>query len=219
MLGAVGTNVIYNPSAVDGRRSAVRERRVGLPPRGALASMLLAMALLLEACSSTAGGARVPGGPSGAGGNRRGDTVGERADATTPRDASGRSGQEQGDDRASASGPGAVDGTLTSSDLGLVYQLILDRYVDQVDHAALVQAANGAVRETAMRDSALPIDTAPLDFAPPPAGSPQRDWQNFARAYEAVSQKHPGARGSHAARLGRSAPDVGQPGRQSLRVH
>ncbi len=169
----------------------MRERRVGLPPRGALATVLLALALLLEACSTTGSGVRVPGSPSGGGGNRRGDVVGERGDATTSRDAPGEPGQQQGDARASAAGIGAAVGALSSSDLGLVYQLILDRYVDEVDHAALVQAANGAVREVATRDGALPIDTAPLDFAPMPAGSPQRDWQNFARAYDAVSQKHP----------------------------
>ena len=164
---------------------------VGALPRGGTLALLLVLALLLEACTSTGGGGRVPGlSSSGGTGNRRADTGSQRGEAAAPRDAPTRPGQEQGEAREGSAGVLAADGTLTSSDLGLVYQLILERYVDYVDHAALVQAANAAVREVA-GGGALPIDTAPLDFAPLPAGNPERDWQNFARAYDAVTQKHP----------------------------
>ena len=72
-----------------------------------------------------------------------------------------------------------------------MYRFILDRYVDRVDHAALLQAANTALRETRLKGGALPLDTAPIDIAPTPVGNPDRDWHNFARAYDAVVQKHP----------------------------
>lgn len=158
--------------------------------RGALVSLLLALGLLLQAC-----GGGTSGSPRGEMGNPRADSGASRGDAAqreagaAPAGGAGRPGQSSGEPAAAQAAAG--DGTLSSSELALVYQLILDRYVDRVDHAALLQAANGAIRELELKGGALPLDTAPLDFAPTPVGNPERDWQNFARAYDAVVQKHP----------------------------
>lgn len=83
-----------------------------------------------------------------------------------------------------------IAGPLSGSEIGQVYRFIVENYVDSVDHAALIEAANGALREASTSASALPVDTAPLDGAPLPAGSPERDWVGFSRAFDAVVQKH-----------------------------
>ena len=83
------------------------------------------------------------------------------------------------------------EGALTSTDLTVVYRLIQEQYVDPVDHTTLIQVATASLRETAIASGALPLDTAPLDLAPALDGSPERDWQGFARAYDVVVQKHP----------------------------
>ena len=154
----------------------------GVLRRGALVSLLVSLGLLLGACTSAGGGANVPGNARIGGDSQRGESG--------QREAPARPGQQAGEARAGGP-PGASDGTLSSADLALVYQLILERYVDRVDHTALIQVASMALREVQVKDGALPLETAPLDFAPTPVGSPERDWQNFARAYDAVVQKWP----------------------------
>jgi carboxyl-terminal processing protease len=91
----------------------------------------------------------------------------------------------------SASAPGASDGTLSSTELGLVYQFIVQRYVENVDHAVLVESAIAAVNESGLKSNALPLDLAPTDLVPLPAGDPDRDWAAFARGYDALVGKHP----------------------------
>lgn len=86
---------------------------------------------------------------------------------------------------------GAVDGTLSSGEIGLVYQFILQGYVDKIDHAALVESAIAAVSETGLKSNALPLDLAPIDLVPVPAGEPDRDWSAFTRGYDALVGKHP----------------------------
>jgi len=154
--------------------------------RGALLSLLLVLGLLLGACSAASGSPSPPGNPRVTDDSPGGDGAqpGQRGAPSKP-------AQQPGERRESTAAPGPADGTLSSTDLALVYQFILERYVDRVDHAALLQMANGAIRELDARQGALPLDTAPLDFAPMPVGSPDRDWRNFAQAYDAVVQKHP----------------------------
>jgi carboxyl-terminal processing protease len=92
---------------------------------------------------------------------------------------------------ATASAPGTSDGTLSSTELGLVYQFILQRYVDNVDHAALVEAAIAAIHETGLKSNALPLDLAPTDLVPLPTGDPDQDWTAFSRGYDALVGKYP----------------------------
>jgi len=92
---------------------------------------------------------------------------------------------------ATTSAPGASDGTLSSTELGLVYQFILQRYIENVDHAALVEAAIAAVRETGLKSNLLPLDLAPTDLVPLPTGDPDRDWTAFSRGYDAMVGKNP----------------------------
>lgn len=147
--------------------------------------LLLALGLLLAACTGAAGESRSnPGNP-------RVTDAGPRADAG-PRDAPTKPAQPAGETPSTATEPGAVGGTLAASDLAVVYQFILERHVDRVDHAALIQRANAAIREAELTAGALPLDTAPLDLAADPLGDPRQDFQSFARAYDAVVQKRPG---------------------------
>ena len=87
--------------------------------------------------------------------------------------------------------PGAMDTTISSTEIGLVYQFILQRYVEKVDHATLVESAIAAVNETGLKSNILPLDLAPTDLLPVPSGEPDRDWSTFARGYDALVGKHP----------------------------
>jgi carboxyl-terminal processing protease len=131
----------------------------------------VALALLVAACS--AGGSD----PSRTGNAR---VTGADADA-----------QPSSSRSATTSVPGASDGTLSSTELGLVYQFILQRYVDNVDHAALVEAAIAAIHETGLKSNALPLDLAPTDLVPLPTGDPDEDWTAFSRGYDALVGKYP----------------------------
>src|SRR5690349_8651960 len=109
--------------------------------------MVALLALLVIAGCSAAGGA---------GASRTGNA------RVAPSDEGGRpspsgsgtgSGTGSTSRSAAASTPGGSDGTLSSTELGLVYQFILQRYIEQTDHAALVEAAVTAVRETGLKSN------------------------------------------------------------------
>jgi carboxyl-terminal processing protease len=87
--------------------------------------------------------------------------------------------------------PGSADTTISSTEIGLVYQFILQRYIDKVDHAALIEGAVAAINETGVKSNILPLDLAPTDLVPLPTGEPDRDWSAFARGYDALVGKHP----------------------------
>lgn len=94
-------------------------------------------------------------------------------------------------DATSAATPGGAGGSLSSTELGMVYQFIMQRYVDQVDHQQLVEAAIAAVHETGVKSHALPLDLAPISLVPLPTGDPEADWTAFASGYDVLVQKHP----------------------------
>jgi carboxyl-terminal processing protease len=130
-------------------------------------------------------------GCSAAGGSNASRTGNARV---APSDEGGRpspSGSGTGARGASSSTPGGADGTLSSTELGLVYQFILQRYIEQVDHATLVEAAVAAVRETGLKSNLLPLDLATTDLVPLPTGDPDHDWTAFARGYDALVGKNP----------------------------
>jgi carboxyl-terminal processing protease len=123
-----------------------------------------------------------------AGGSSSGRTGNARVD---PSEEGGRPTGQTGARGSASSTPGGSDGTLSSTELGLVYQFIMQRYIEQVDHATLVEAAIAAVHETGLRSNALPLDLATTDLVPTPTGEPDRDWMAFARGYDALVGKHP----------------------------
>ncbi len=79
---------------------------------------------------------------------------------------------------------------LPASELGGVYELVLQRYVDRVDHEQLIAAARNALRDALLKDKALPLDTEPVDALPGPTDDAERDWAAFASAYSTVVTKH-----------------------------
>jgi carboxyl-terminal processing protease len=145
----------------------------------AVSALVLALSLLLTACSGSGGATGV--------GNPRVSTDSSSGQG----DSSAKPSSQTPGSGSPAVEPATSDGTLTSSDLALVYRLILDRYVDRVDHAERVKVASSAIRELELKSSVLPLESAALDFAPAPVGNPERDWINFSRSYDVVVQRNP----------------------------
>src|SRR5919204_3803319 len=80
---------------------------------------------------------------------------------------------------------------LAASDLYLGYRAILDNYVDPIDNATLVKAAEDALRQRLQQQAVLPMFSIPLSLAAAPSGDAERDWQSFGDAYDAVVNKLP----------------------------
>jgi carboxyl-terminal processing protease len=156
--------------------------------RRVVLALLVGMAgmMLLAACSA--------GGGSQQRGNARvnpTEAVGRNPNNASGSTNSGPSSPNTPSSSGSDTQPARTDGVLSSAELGLVYQLIIQRFVDKVDHATLVQGAVGAIHDVGMKYNALPVDMALVDLVPPPAGSPERDWSAFARGYDALAGKYP----------------------------
>src|SRR5438552_789924 len=47
---------------------------------------------------------------------------------------------------------------LGAGEMGAVYQMVLERYVDRIDHEQLISAATKAFRDALVKDGALPLD-------------------------------------------------------------
>ena len=100
--------------------------------------------------------------------------------------------QPSGAPTGGAAAPEAsAEGNLSSTELGLVYEFIVQRYVDQIDHRQLVEAAIAGVHEAGLKANALPLDLAPTDLVALPTGDPEGDWGAFARGYDILVQKYP----------------------------
>lgn len=80
---------------------------------------------------------------------------------------------------------------MSSTDLFLAYQAILNRYVDPVQDGPLVQAATSALRSSLTEDPRLPLPLAPLDLIPAPTNNPTEDWRSFGSAYDGLVQAMP----------------------------
>lgn len=172
------------------RRRGSRVGPLGWAPR--LLSLALA-GLLLAACTGARGG-------SSAGGNARVTPVDEQSGSGAPApsssggapaSSSGRPRPSGAESSSSADPMSGAGGALSSSDLGAVYRTIVEGYIDPVEPATLLRAADATLRESSTRAGALPLDTAPIDLAPAAQGDPDRNWQGFARAYDIMIQKHP----------------------------
>jgi carboxyl-terminal processing protease len=83
--------------------------------------------------------------------------------------------------------------SLSSSDLYTAYRAILDTYVDPVDNTQLIKAAADNLRQQLRGQGVLPMTTMPLQMVGGmTTGSPDKDWQAFGDAYDAVVKKLPG---------------------------
>jgi carboxyl-terminal processing protease len=80
---------------------------------------------------------------------------------------------------------------LSSTDLYVAYRAILDNFVDPVSDTQLVQAARDSLNERLQNEAMLPMFTLPLTLVSAPVGNPERDWQAFGSAYDAVVNKLP----------------------------
>jgi len=79
---------------------------------------------------------------------------------------------------------------LSSSDLYTAYRALLDTYVDPVDEAQLIRAATESLRNEVSDQVSLPMMTMSIQLVPPPTGNPERDWQAFGDAYDALISKN-----------------------------
>jgi carboxyl-terminal processing protease len=142
---------------------------VGSRPARALAALLIAAGLVLAAC-----GQSVPGSPRG-----------DAAAVQKPGGANPASGSVNPTrDRSAAR-------TLDASEIGLVYALLFQEYVDPVDGASVVIGAGRSIRELMLQSGFLPIDMSLLDLMPVTQGEePARSWAGFATSYEALIDKH-----------------------------
>ncbi len=80
---------------------------------------------------------------------------------------------------------------MSGAQLYLAYRALLDHYVDPVDPATLVRAAEGGLQKSLQSQPLLPMFTMPLQIAPVPGGDATRDWAAFGEAYDATVQKLP----------------------------
>ena len=88
---------------------------------------------------------------------------------------------------------------MSASDLHIAYRALLDNYVDPVDDGQLISAAAESLRKGLQDQPVLPMVSMPVALVPPPTGNPERDWQAFGDAYDAVVNKLPDwARQAHA---------------------
>jgi carboxyl-terminal processing protease len=86
---------------------------------------------------------------------------------------------------------------LSSDQLYTAYRAILDQYVDPVDDMTLIRAAAESLRQGLQNEPNLPMLTLPLQLVGP-VGGPDKDWQAFGDAYDAVTTKLPDwAQGAH----------------------
>jgi carboxyl-terminal processing protease len=80
---------------------------------------------------------------------------------------------------------------LSASELYAAYRAILDTYVDPVDQGQLIRAATESLQRSLQDQVSLPLTTLPVRMLPQPTGNPERDWQAFGDAYDAVVSKLP----------------------------
>ncbi len=134
--------------------------------------VLLALSVLLVGCTS------VSGAPSGARLGRRSGDQGDRQAAVTPTPA------------PSANASTTAGPPLSADDLGQLYQLVIETYVDRVDHSLLIDGAIAGIHRGAVARGLLPLEAAVVETTPLRISrDPERDWLQFERAYDAFTTK------------------------------
>jgi carboxyl-terminal processing protease len=121
------------------------------------------------------------------------------ADKGSPRGdpaASDKTGRAASNQQPTNRAPNPAQGTgqariLDSSDMGLVYALLFQEYVDAVDGPTLINAATQSIHELMMSSGFLPMDFGVLDLFPlANDGDPATAWTNFSMGYDALVDKH-----------------------------
>jgi len=90
-----------------------------------------------------------------------------------------------------AARPQAPGEAMSSADIRVAYQALLDTYVDPVDGGQLIQAAAQALRQDVAAQATLPMIALPLELLPAGTGDAGKDWQGFGDAYDSVVGKMP----------------------------
>ncbi len=141
------------------------------PSTRVVGSLLAALLLAAGTACSASGGLGGDGS-----GNRR---------ATPPLEATRPAGTPGGPQAASRAG------VMSSMQLRVAYRTILERFVDPVEPAQLINVARDGLRESLRQQPLLPMFTLPLDLPAVSSGDPEKDWAAFGEGYDATVQKLP----------------------------
>jgi carboxyl-terminal processing protease len=134
-----------------------------------LSSFVILTAVTLAACGPSA-----PGSP-------RGDPAAVQKSGGNP----------AGTTSVNPTSPRGATRTLDANEIGLVYALLFQEYVDPVDGASVINGAGRSVSDLMRRSGFLPIDMSVMDLMPIPTGEePASIWSGFASTYEALVDKH-----------------------------
>src|SRR5574341_1903630 len=130
-----------------------------------LSSIVILGGLALAACGPSA-----PGSP-------RGDAAAVQQ----------RGGTDAGNRTVNPTRDRGATRTLDANEIGLVYALLFQEYVDPVDGAAVVGGAGRSISDLMRKSGFLPIDMSIMDLMPAtPGEEPARSWSGFASTYEAL---------------------------------
>jgi len=149
--------------------------RSDFTPRRArgLALALVLLIGLLAGCTSVGGGA-----PDAPRLGRRGGSQASRERTPTP---------VPGNAPAAAA---AASTPLSAEDLGQLYQLVIETYVDRVDHTILIDGAIAGIHQGAVTGGLLPVEAAVVETTELRISrDPERDWLQFERAYDTFTSK------------------------------
>jgi carboxyl-terminal processing protease len=135
-----------------------------------LSAIVVVVGLALAACGPSAPGS--PRGDTAAVQQSRGNSAGNRSVNPTR-------------DRATAVR------TLDANEIGLVYALLFQEYVDPVDAATVVNGAEQSVSQLMHASGFLPMDLSIVDLTPVNSGDdPASTWSGFSSAFQALVEKH-----------------------------
>ncbi len=98
------------------------------------------------------------------------------------------------DDAAAQPNPPPTAGVLPllpPPEIAKIYALLLETYVDPIDHRMLVSAARDGLYQHMLADSALPLGTLPLDLLPPHSEDQELDFALLGNAYWTIVRWKP----------------------------
>lgn len=139
------------------------------PPTAKLISLIAALTLAVTACTSSAPAGSLRGNPESPAKPQNKNPSGAPATAAAP----------------------AQVRLIDSTELGLVYGLLFQEYVESVDSDRVVNAAAQSVHDLMLKSGFLPMDLGIVDLTPPTMGEPPaRTWVAFASGYDALVDRY-----------------------------